>query len=196
MNLNMNDLNKAETAFGGGKFEHMPSGIYPVIIANCIDNQHPNNGKQARLEIELEINGGEYAGFFTEAYHKLNFWSLVLFENYGTPESLKYFKGFIKRLMDSNPQYHFSNNETKMIGCKFYASIQAVESKTKQGKRYWKYQVQNCYSEKEFRDQKDYNGNDLAVYADKELHESNANTDTNASTTDDFYDINDADVAF
>jgi hypothetical protein len=56
--------------------------------------------------------------------------------------------------------------------------------------------VQNCYSEKEFRDQKDYNGNDLAVYADKELHESNANTDTNASTTDDFYDINDADVAF
>lgn len=197
MNVNMNDLNNANTAFGGGSFEHLPSGLYEVTIENVIDNPKPKNGKQARLEIELEISSGEHTGFFTEAYNKLNFWSLVLFENYGEESSLPYFKGFIKRLMDSNPTYKWSNDETKMIGCKLYVSIQATETKSQNGKTYWKYNVQNVYSSKEFMTKKDYNGNHLATYKDKPLSENApSSAQPHAQTYDVNYDISDNDVQF
>lgn len=193
--LPVKDLNNAETAFGGGSFEHLPSGIYKVSIENVLDNQRPKNGKQARLEIELEIADGKHKGFFTEAYKKLNFWSLILFENYGDEKSLPFFKGFIKRLMDSNPTYHYSQDETKMIGCSLYASIQAVETVSSNGKKYWKYNVMNVYSTKEFTAKKDYNGNPLAEYSDKPSTDAPSSAPTNNSTEIN-YDITDDDVQF
>mgnify|MGYP003413811935 CR=1 FL=1 len=192
--LQVKDLNNAETAFGGGSFEHLPSGVYKVSIENVFDNQRPKNGKQARLEIELEIADGEHKGFFTEAYKKLNFWSLILFENYGDEKSLPFFKGFIKRMMDSNPTYKYTPDETKMIGCSFYASIQAVETVSSNGKKYWKYNVMNVYSTKEFTAKKDYNGNPLAEYSDKP-NDAPSSAPSNNSTEIN-YDITDDDVQF
>lgn len=171
MALPRNLSNIDENFGGGGTFPHLPSGIYKCIIHEAFDNEHPSNGKQARMEFQLDIAEGEYKGFFEDTLMRVGFWTLTDFENYGSEKTLPYFKGFIKRVMDSNSGWKYDAEPNHFVGCIVYASIQAEERQNKNNPQYtnWRYSVENIYSVKEFKKGADYNNVPLNKPKDKPL---------------------------
>lgn len=184
------DLNNTEARFGGGEgFSHLPSGIY-VCVIKSVSAIVDNNAKVKEwLEYDYDIKDGEYAGYFEEQYKRMQTFTDIpswyaTARKYYTDKALPYFKGFIKRIIDSNPKFSIRDDYSGLAGKEIVLSIQAVEKTSKAGKNYWRYDVKNEYSKKELAQGKDYNGKPLAKYEDKPLDNTASGTTSTASSNE------------
>lgn len=67
------------------------------------------------LKIEYDIAEGEFAGHWKKLYDSKNFWGGNFIKSY-KEKALPFFKGFITAVENSNPNFIFDNDETKLKG--------------------------------------------------------------------------------
>lgn len=181
------ELNNTEARFGGGEgFSHLPSGIYVCVIKGVSAIVDNDAKVKEWLEYDYDIKDGEYAGYFEEQYKRMEaytenpYWYATA-RKYYTDKALPYFKGFIKRIFDSNPRFSLKDDYSGLADKEIVLSIQAVEKTSKAGNNYWRYDVKNEYSKKELAQGNDYNGKPLAKYDDKPLESSSQSTQASAT---------------
>lgn len=107
-----------------GSFEKVELGGHICVIVNA-KNELSRNGNQM-LKIAFDFasedkQAGYYKRMFDEDQKRGNDakWRGVYIQGHHTEQSNQYFKGFINRILESNPGYMWSWDEKSLIGKKF-----------------------------------------------------------------------------
>lgn len=92
-------------------YDNPAPGAYIAVICGVEDNE-----RKEYLRISWDFSDGEFKGNNRETYDRAGFWPVQLIRSYKT-KALGFFKAFKTALEDSNPGYHFSeDNLSAMIG--------------------------------------------------------------------------------
>lgn len=103
---NLNSIEGVE----GGSFDNLPAGGYVCKIVSGEDIP-----EKEYLRLEYDIAEGEYAGWWQKTFDNAAFWGGKLFRSY-KESALKFFKGFITAVEQSNGGYHWNDDEKTLIG--------------------------------------------------------------------------------
>lgn len=94
--------NVNEAGANNSEYAKPPAGGYLCVIEE-VENKEKSNG----IVLCLDIDEGEYAGYFTDKYNHFGWWALTSFHSY-KPKALPFFKRLLKNLEDSNPIIDFA----------------------------------------------------------------------------------------
>ena len=117
--------NDYDSVKGYGDFERLPKGGYVIKILGVSVEQYRDN--EQTLKLGCDIVEGEYANFYTQQYknnsNEDKKWSCNYFLNIPVDDgserdewTKKAFRTAIDALEDSNPDFHWDWNETKLKG--------------------------------------------------------------------------------
>ena len=106
----MRKINNYEEIQEAGDFKNVVAGGYIAVIKSAVD--YPN---KEYLKIELDIAKGEFAGYYQELFDKKAFWGLSAIRSY-SEKALPFFKGFATSVENSNRNFKFDFDETKLVG--------------------------------------------------------------------------------
>ena len=115
----INDFDKVEASTGEFKSNRIPAGGYVVAVTNVTDVPEKNY-----LRVEFDVCEGEHKLFFTNIYkedkREKKYWPNggTMIRSY-TDKALPMFKGFTTAVENSNPNYHWDFDETKLKNKKF-----------------------------------------------------------------------------
>ena len=108
LNINLNDVESAKN--GNGNNTKPSAGGYVAKIID-VTNKETFQG----LVVDLDIDEGEWHGYYRNLNAEFGFWALSDFKSY-KQKALGYFKDFIECIEASNEGYKWDNDETKLIG--------------------------------------------------------------------------------
>lgn len=89
----------------GGDFQKNPVGGFVCRIVDV-----KNEEAREYLIVEFDIMEGDYAGYYSDLFTRAGFWGLKAFKSY-KEKNMKYFKGFITAVEQSNQGYKWDWNE-------------------------------------------------------------------------------------
>lgn len=116
-NLNLVNVQEAQ------EFKNLIAGGYVAKITVVEDKTD-----KEYLRVEYDIAEGEFKGYFGELFDRANFWGGNFIKSY-KEKALPFFKGFITAVENSNKNYVFDNDETKLVG-KLVGIVLGVEEYT------------------------------------------------------------------
>lgn len=120
--VNWNDVQDAP------EFDNPIPGAYIAGICNIQDNE-----EKECLKIEWDFADGEYKGNNRDTFDRAGFWPITLYRSY-KPSALPYFKAFKTAVEESNPGYHFDEeNLSGLIGKRFGVILGEEEYKKNDG---------------------------------------------------------------
>lgn len=101
------DLSNVEEA---KEFPKLEAGGYVCRIHSVQDFEN-----KEYLKIEYDISEGRFVGHFKALSEAKDFWAGNFIRSY-KESALPFFKAFINRIEESNPNYKFDNNEQNLVG--------------------------------------------------------------------------------
>ena len=130
------DFDKIE-AKGMDDFRGLPIGAYECVIMDARVNHNEQSGKDT-FKVSVDIASGEFKDYFRKMYEndtridrKWNN-NAVKYLSY-TGDNVAYFKGFITTVENSNANYKWDWDETKLKGKKVCGVFQYEEYKKQDG---------------------------------------------------------------
>ena len=126
-------------AKGMEDFKALPIGAYECKIVNAVENHNEQSGKTT-LKVMVDIASGEYKDYFKKRYDSNtaidrkwdnNATKYLAFEG----ENTSFFKGFITTVENSNVNYKWDWDETKLKGKKVCGVFQYEEYEKQDGTR-------------------------------------------------------------
>ncbi len=126
-------------AKGMEDFKALPIGAYECKIVNAVENHNEQSGKTT-LKVMVDIASGEYKDYFKKRYDSNtaidrrwdnNATKYLAFEG----ENTSFFKGFITIVENSNVNYKWDWDETKLKGKKVCGVFQYEEYEKQDGTR-------------------------------------------------------------
>ena len=130
------DFDKVE-AKGMDDFRGLPIGAYECVIMDARVNHNEQSGKDT-FKVSVDIASGEFKDYFRKMYEndtridrKWNN-NAVKYLSY-TGDNVAYFKGFIKTVENSNANYKWDWDETKLKGKKVCGVFQYEEYEKQDG---------------------------------------------------------------
>ena len=130
------DFDKVE-AKGMDDFRGLPIGAYECVIKDARINDNEQSGKDT-FKVSVDIASGEYKDYFQKMYEsdtridrKWNN-NAVKYLSY-TGDNVAYFKGFITTVENSNANYKWDWDETKLKGKKVCGVFQYEEYEKQDG---------------------------------------------------------------
>lgn len=130
------DFDKIE-AKGMDDFRGLPIGAYECVIMDARVNHNEQSGKDT-FKVSVDIASGEFKDYFRKMYEndtridrKWNN-NAVKYLSY-TGDNVAYFKGFIKTVENSNANYKWDWDETKLKGKKVCGVFQYEEYEKQDG---------------------------------------------------------------
>ena len=130
------DFDKVE-AKGMDDFKGLPIGAYECVIMDARVNHNEQSGKDT-FKVSVDIASGEFKDYFRKMYEidtridrKWNN-NAVKYLSY-TGDNVAYFKGFITTVENSNDNYKWDWDETKLKGKKVCGVFQYEEYKKQDG---------------------------------------------------------------
>ena len=124
------DFDKIE-AKGMEDFRGLPIGAYECVIMDARVNHNEQSGKDT-FKVSVDIASGEFKDYFRKMYEndtridrKWNN-NAVKYLSY-TGDNIAYFKGFITTVENSNANYKWDWDETKLKGKKVCGVFQYEE---------------------------------------------------------------------
>ncbi len=92
------------------QYPNLVAGGYVCKITNVKDVP-----EKEYLQIEYDITTGEFANHFLNLANSFGWWAGNFIKSY-KEKALPFFKGFISAVQDSNANFKFDYNETKLVG--------------------------------------------------------------------------------
>ena len=130
------DFDKIE-AKGMDDFRGLPIGAYECVIMDARVNHNEQSGKDT-FKVSVDIASGEFKDYFRKMYEndtridrKWNN-NAVKYLSY-TGDNVAYFKGFITTVENSNANYKWDWDETKLKGKKVCGVFQYEEYEKQDG---------------------------------------------------------------
>lgn len=130
------DFDKVE-AKGMDDFRGLPIGAYECVIMDARVNHNEQSGKDT-FKVSVDIASGEFKDYFRKMYEndtridrKWNN-NAVKYLSY-TGDNVAYFKGFITTVENSNANYKWDWDETKLKGKKVCGVFQYEEYEKQDG---------------------------------------------------------------
>ena len=130
------DFDKVE-AKGMDDFRGLPIGAYECVIMDARINHNEQSGKDT-FKVSVDIASGEFKDYFRKMYEndtridrKWNN-NAVKYLSY-TGDNVAYFKGFITTVENSNDNYKWDWDETKLKGKKVCGVFQYEEYEKQDG---------------------------------------------------------------
>ena len=130
------DFDKVE-AKGMDDFRGLPIGAYECVIMDARVNHNEQSGKDT-FKVSVDIASGEFKDYFRKMYEndtridrKWNN-NAVKYLSY-TGDNVAYFKGFITTVENSNANYKWDWDETKLKGKKVCGIFQYEEYEKQDG---------------------------------------------------------------
>ena len=130
------DFDKIE-AKGMDDFRGLPIGAYECVIMDARVNHNEQSGKDT-FKVSVDIASGEFKDYFRKMYEndtridrKWNN-NAVKYLSY-TGDNIAYFKGFITTVENSNANYKWDWDETKLKGKKVCGVFQYEEYEKQDG---------------------------------------------------------------
>lgn len=130
------DFDKIE-AKGMDDFRGLPIGAYECVIMDARVNHNEQSGKDT-FKVSVDIASGEFKDYFRKIYEndtridrKWNN-NAVKYLSY-TGDNVAYFKGFITTIENSNANYKWDWDETKLKGKKVCGVFQYEEYEKQDG---------------------------------------------------------------
>lgn len=130
------DFEKVE-AKGMDDFKGLPIGAYECVIMDARVNHNEQSGKDT-FKVSVDIASGEFKDYFRKMYEndtridrKWNN-NAVKYLSY-TGDNVAYFKGFITTVENSNANYKWDWDETKLKGKKVCGVFQYEEYEKQDG---------------------------------------------------------------
>lgn len=130
------DFDKIE-AKGMDDFRGLPIGAYECVIMDARVNHNEQSGKDT-FKVSVDIASGEFKDYFRKMYEndtridrKWNN-NAVKYLSY-TGDNVAYFKGFITTIENSNANYKWDWDETKLKGKKVCGVFQYEEYEKQDG---------------------------------------------------------------
>ena len=124
-------------AKGMDDFKALPIGAYECVIMDARVNHNEQSGKDT-FKVSVDIASGEFKDYFRKMYEndtridrKWNN-NAVKYLSY-TGDNVAYFKGFIKTIENSNVDYTWDWDETKLKGKKVCGVFQYEEYEKQDG---------------------------------------------------------------
>lgn len=124
-------------AKGMEDFKSLPVGAYECIIRKAEVYTNPNSGKES-FKVQVDIASGEYKEYFQNRFDN-NPNSTKVWDNNSTRylafqgDNIAYFKGFITCVENSNANYTWDWDETKLAGKKICGIYQYEEYEKQDG---------------------------------------------------------------
>lgn len=107
----LENFEQVEAVQGGG-FKRLPAGGYICRITKVEDVP-----EKEYIKMEYDIMEGDYRLWWSDLQDKAGFWGGKLFKSYKNNDTiLKFFKGFITSLEESNPKFKWDWDESKLQG--------------------------------------------------------------------------------
>ena len=103
-NLDLSNIEEAK------EFPKLEPGGYVCRIHSVQDFEN-----KEYLKIEYDISEGRFVGHFKALSEAKDFWAGNFIRSY-KESALPFFKAFINRIEESNPNYKFDNNEQNLVG--------------------------------------------------------------------------------
>lgn len=103
-NLDLSNVEEAK------EFPKLEPGGYVCRIHSVQDFEN-----KEYLKIEYDISEGLFVGHFKALSEAKDFWAGNFIRSY-KESALPFFKAFINRIEESNPNYKFDNNEQSLVG--------------------------------------------------------------------------------
>ena len=104
-----------------GTFDNPVPGGYVAKICRVEDVED-----REYLLIEWDFSEGAFKGFNEDTFSRAGFWPTRLFRSY-KPKALGFFKAFKTALEESNPGYHFREDELNALVGKRFGVVLAEE---------------------------------------------------------------------
>ena len=121
------------------EIEKLPAGGYVCVITQADDVPD-----KEYLKIEFEIYDGEHRDFFGRASARLGFWPGRFIKSYKNEQAMRFFKGMLTAVKESNSGFIFNDDEKNLIGKMVGLTIAEEEYKKADGnvgKRYYVDQI-------------------------------------------------------
>lgn len=199
------DFDKVE-AKGMDDFRGLPIGAYECVIMDARPNHNEQSGKDT-FKVSVDIASGEFKDYFRKMYEndtridrKWNN-NAVKYLSY-TGDNVAYFKGFITTVENSNANYKWDWDETKLKGKKVCGVFQYEEYEKQDGTKGIKVRLNKFRSLDKMKDIKVQNSVKLLdnTYIDYEEYtsknNSNSTTDTVSNLFGDVIEVSPEDLPF
>lgn len=142
INVNLNNIEIAGSGFGR---QDPPAGGYVCrIISTRVDE------KKQCLFVDLDIAEGDYADHFRDVHDRTGYWFLTLPRSF-KPRALPFFKRFTHVAEQSNQDYWWTGDETKLEGLLIGATIYREEYIGNDGKKKSRTKVDEVYTVDQIR---------------------------------------------
>lgn len=135
-----NGWDEAAAVEGGAQKAVLPSGNYICTILKAEAVKNKNGGEQ--LLLNFDIAEGEHANFFRQQYNDRKDagiqarWGGRIYQN-TTGNSVKFYKGMMKAIENSNHGYKWNFDETTLTGKKFLGQFRREEFYDSTGEKRW-----------------------------------------------------------
>ena len=133
-NIDLTNVQEAED------FERLAPGGYICVIKTVEDVPD-----REYLRIEFDIAAGDHAGFYQRTYESSGYWLGSTIRSY-KDSALRFFKSFITAIENSNPGYHWNNDESTLVGKKIGLVLSEEEYRSKKGEVKMKLVANGCHS--------------------------------------------------
>lgn len=186
------DFDKIE-AKGMDDFKGLPIGAYECVIMDARVNHNEQSGKDT-FKVSVDIASGEFKDYFRKMYEndtridrKWNN-NAVKYLSY-TGDNVAYFKGFITTVENSNANYKWDWDETKLKGKKVCGVFQYEEYEKQDGTKGIKVRLNKFRSLDKLKDIEVSDSVKLldGTYVDYEEYMNKNNLNNSSNTIDNLF---------